>query len=163
MSILAKPTARGQAQSHDRYFRGHQSGEQRLDSALERKGVARQRPPIALARSASGSTPLATSPAILPSLCLSARCGRSPQIASADQNAAGEYGPSPVMPPAHKSLIPTLNVAKAVGWPTGMMPRAAKGAVVDSFATGLRHPRWLYVLPNGDVLVAETEAPSQPR
>lgn len=84
------------------------------------------------------------------------------QIASADQSATGEYGPSPVLPPPHHSLIPTINIAKAVGWPKGMMPRAAKGAVVDAFATGLRHPRWLYVLPNGDVLVAETEAPSHP-
>jgi glucose/arabinose dehydrogenase len=53
-------------------------------------------------------------------------------------------------------------VAKAEGWPDGMMPHAAKGTEVEPFATGLEHPRWLYVLPNGDVLVAESEAPSKP-
>ena len=52
--------------------------------------------------------------------------GEHQNAAGEHQNAAGEYGPSPAMPPAHKSLIPTINVAKAVGWPTGMMPRAAK-------------------------------------
>ena len=58
--------------------------------------------------------------------------------------------------------LPTANVAPAQGWPTGKMPVAAAGLAVQVFATGLQHPRWLLVLPNGDVLVAETGAPPQP-
>ena len=84
------------------------------------------------------------------------------QVASSEQNSAGEWGPHPTIPDPTKSLIPTVNVAKAQGWPAGMMPRAPKGAQVDAFATGLDHPRWLYVLPNGDVLVAEADAPPKP-
>jgi glucose/arabinose dehydrogenase len=54
-----------------------------------------------------------------------------------------------------------VNVAKATGWPPGTTPVAAPGLKVIAFATGLSHPRWLYVLPNGDVLVAETNRPPQ--
>ncbi len=68
-------------------------------------------------------------------------------------------GPTPVLPPPHPTLIPTVNFASAVGWPTGAKPQAAQGLVVTAYATGLDHPRWLHVLPNGDVLVAETAAP----
>lgn len=56
-------------------------------------------------------------------------------------------------------LIPTVVIADATGWPAGKQPLAAKGLGVNAFARGLDHPRWLYVLPNGDVLVAETNAP----
>jgi glucose/arabinose dehydrogenase len=59
-------------------------------------------------------------------------------------------------------LIPTVNIAPAKGWPEGGKPIAARGLSVDALATGLDHPRWLYVLPNGDVLVAETNAPERP-
>ncbi|PTT06114.1 sorbosone dehydrogenase family protein, partial [Pseudomonas sp. HMWF006] len=62
----------------------------------------------------------------------------------------------------NKTLIPTVNIAPAVGWPTGGKPTAAAGTQVAAFAEGLDHPRWLYVLPNGDVLVAETNAPPKP-
>src|SRR5690242_13401893 len=71
-----------------------------------------------------------------------------------------DFGPKPTLPPPDQSLIPTVEVAKAVGWPRGAKPIAAAGLAVNSLATGLHHPRWLYVLPNGDVLVAETNAPS---
>ena len=71
-------------------------------------------------------------------------------------------GPRPVLPPPAPSLIPTVDVATAVGWPAGMTPVAAAGTQVNAFANRLDHPRWLYVLPNGDVLVAETNAPPQP-
>ncbi|MES3091737.1 sorbosone dehydrogenase family protein [Sphingomonas aerolata] len=56
-------------------------------------------------------------------------------------------------------MLPTIGVAKAVGWPKGAMPTAAPGMKVQPFAAGLDHPRWLYRLPNGDVLVAETNSP----
>jgi glucose/arabinose dehydrogenase len=68
-------------------------------------------------------------------------------------------GPSPVLPPPHPTLIPTVNIARAAGWPAGVTPTAAPGLAVSAYATGLDHPRWLHVLPNGDVLVAETNAP----
>jgi glucose/arabinose dehydrogenase len=60
------------------------------------------------------------------------------------------------------ALIPTVRVAEAVGWPQGTQPVAAEGWQVAAFASGLDHPRWLCVLPNGDVLVAETNAPERP-
>jgi glucose/arabinose dehydrogenase len=68
-------------------------------------------------------------------------------------------GPDPQLPPPQKSLIPTVHVAPATGWPAGAQPVAADGLAVTAFATGLEHPRWIYVLPNGDVLVAESAAP----
>ena len=71
-------------------------------------------------------------------------------------------GADPKLPPPKQRLIPTVDVAHAVGWPQGATPRAASGFAVKAFANGLDHPRWLYVLPNGDVLVAETSAPPQP-
>ena len=60
------------------------------------------------------------------------------------------------------SVVPTVKVATAKGWPAGAKPVAAEGTSVAAFALGLEHPRWLYVLPNGDVLVAETNAPPRP-
>ena len=72
------------------------------------------------------------------------------------------FGPSPTLPAPQHSWMPTVNVAKAVGWPAGGKPTAAHGMAVNAFATGLSHPRSLYVLPNGDVLVAETDTPPKP-
>jgi glucose/arabinose dehydrogenase len=68
-------------------------------------------------------------------------------------------GPSPVLPPPHRTLIPTVHIARAAGWPAGARPTAAAGLTAGAYAVGLDHPRWLYVLPNGDVLVAETSPP----
>jgi glucose/arabinose dehydrogenase len=71
-------------------------------------------------------------------------------------------GVSPMLPKPEKSLIPLVNVVDAKGWREGEKPDPAPGLQVSAFATGLDHPRWLYVLPNGDVLVAETNAPKRP-
>lgn len=71
-------------------------------------------------------------------------------------------GTNPTLPPPEQSWLPTLNIAPAVGWHAGTTPIAARGTVVNAFASDLDHPRWLYVLPNGDVLVAETDAPPKP-
>ena len=71
-------------------------------------------------------------------------------------------GPDPALPPPNPTSVPTVHFAPAKGWPAGLTPAAAPGVTVSAFATGLEHPRWLYVLPNGDVLVAETAAPPQP-
>ncbi|HEX5515531.1 MAG TPA: sorbosone dehydrogenase family protein, partial [Gammaproteobacteria bacterium] len=71
-------------------------------------------------------------------------------------------GPNPTLPPPKSSLIPVVNIAPAKGWPEGAKPAPAEGLIVTAFARGLVHPRWVYVLPNGDVLVAETDAPAKP-
>jgi glucose/arabinose dehydrogenase len=71
-------------------------------------------------------------------------------------------GPQPTLPPPQHRLIPTIKIAPATGWPAGSQPVAAGGLKVNAFASDLDHPRWLYVLPNGDVLVAETNAPPKP-
>lgn len=75
---------------------------------------------------------------------------------------AAGTGPTPELPPPHQSLLPTVHIAPAKGWSEGAKPAAASGTTVVAYATGLDHPRWVYVLPNGDVLVAETNAPPRP-
>ncbi len=72
------------------------------------------------------------------------------------------YGADPQLPAPDQALIPVLNIANATGWADGQKPVAAEGMEVTAFASGLDHPRWVYVLPNGDVLIAETNAPEQP-
>ncbi len=72
------------------------------------------------------------------------------------------YGAEPKLPAPDSSLLPTINIAPAIGWDDDGRPVAADGFVVTAFATGLDHPRWLYALPNGDILVAETNAPERP-
>ena len=71
-------------------------------------------------------------------------------------------GPQPMLPEPVKRLIPTVNIAPARGWSEDGRPSVAPGFAVSAFARMLDHPRWLYVLPNGDVLVAETNAPPKP-
>ena len=70
-------------------------------------------------------------------------------------------GTDPVLPEPKTKLLPTINVAKAEMWPEGMVPKAAPGLRVTEFARDLDHPRWVYELPNGDVLVAESNTPPQ--
>ncbi|WBY04013.1 sorbosone dehydrogenase family protein [Ramlibacter tataouinensis] len=81
--------------------------------------------------------------------------GRLPESAT--------VGPSPQLPAPRSGLLPTVNIAPAEGWPAGGRPIAAPGFQVTAFATGLDHPRWLYLLPNGDVLVAESNQPPPPQ
>lgn len=87
-----------------------------------------------------------------------AACSDPQDTATAEQS----YGPSPALPAPQQSWIPTVNIATATSWPAGAKPKAAKGMQVNAFATGLDHPRTVYVLPNGDVLVAESNAPPKP-
>jgi glucose/arabinose dehydrogenase len=84
-------------------------------------------------------------------------CG---EIATLPEQAG--FGPHPALPAPNPTFIPTVKIAPAKGWPAGETPKAAAGLAVSAFATGLDHPRWLYVLPNGDVLVAESNAPPHP-
>jgi glucose/arabinose dehydrogenase len=69
-------------------------------------------------------------------------------------------GNQPKLPAPVKGLVPTVNIAPAQGWPEGGMPKPAPGLAVKAFASGLDHPRWLYALPNGDILVAESNKPA---
>lgn len=71
-------------------------------------------------------------------------------------------GASPQLPEPVKTLIPTVHIAPAKGWPEGGQPQPMQGMQVTPFAKGLEHPRWVYVLPNGDVLVAESDKPAKP-
>ena len=92
-----------------------------------------------------------------PVLAVLAACG-----AVAQSGPLAGVGPSPELPAPEHTLIPTVNIAPAVGWPDGARPTAPAGFRVTALASGLEHPRWVYVLPNGDVLVAESNAPPKP-
>jgi glucose/arabinose dehydrogenase len=73
-------------------------------------------------------------------------------------------GPAPAIPAARPQAVPTLKMPTARGWPAGTAPTPAAGLRVNAFATGLKHPRWIEVLPNGDVLTAEAlQEPGRPR
>src|SRR3954465_5271869 len=87
-----------------------------------------------------------------------ASCKDAQDTVTAEQS----YGASPALPAPQSSMLPTVNIAPAKGWPSGAKPVAANGMAVNAFATGLDHPRTVYVLPNGDVLVAESNAPPKP-
>lgn len=85
-----------------------------------------------------------------------AACDRGPEL----PESAG-YGPNPTLPEPHPTgAFPYVNIARAVGWPSDGKPTPAEGLGVVAFAAGLDHPRWLYQLPNGDILVAETDTPA---
>ena len=94
---------------------------------------------------------------VLSALVLLSACGEI-----AKQPISSGIGVNPVLPAPNKTLIPTIHIAPAIGWPNVATPVAAAGTHVTAFANGLDHPRWLCVLPNGDVLVAETNAPPKP-
>ena len=106
--------------------------------------------PLMLERRRVGSAPLMF-------LLALAACGSGARLP-----VSAGIGPTPQLPPPQTSLIPTVKVAPAKGWPADARPVAAAGTAVAAFARGLEHPRWLYVLPNGDVLVAETNGPDRP-
>jgi glucose/arabinose dehydrogenase len=70
-----------------------------------------------------------------------------------------EIGPNPKLPDIRQFLFPPIHIARVVGWKQGETPSVAQGLQIKAFATDLQHPRSLYVLPNGDVLVVESKAP----
>src|SRR3954468_23125039 len=71
-------------------------------------------------------------------------------------------GRDPLLPAPKEAALPLINVVTARGWSPAGTPRAAAGTKVAPFAKGFNHPRWVYVLPNGDILIAETNAPERP-
>lgn len=87
-------------------------------------------------------------------LAVLAGCGGHAQLRGGE-----DTGRQPVIAQPAPSAVPTVDIAPAKGWAAGETPTPASGLAVTAFATGLQHPRWLYVLPNGDVLVAESSAP----
>jgi len=95
--------------------------------------------------------------AIVAALLALAACGDTAKLSVEDGT-----GPDPRLPEPVRTLTPTVNVADAKPWAPGEAPVAAEGYSVALFAEGLDHPRWLYRLPNGDILVAETNKPPRP-
>jgi len=85
---------------------------------------------------------------------LTACAGEAPPI-------DGTFGTNPELPAPAGGALPTVNPAEAVGWPADAAPTAPEGFTVQRFAEGLDHPRWIYLLPNGDVLVAESSTEPQ--
>jgi glucose/arabinose dehydrogenase len=70
-----------------------------------------------------------------------------------------QIGPSPVLPPLQQYLLPPMHLAPVIGWKPGETPKVPPTLRVQAFATGLQHPRSVYTLPNGDVLVVESRGP----
>lgn len=99
---------------------------------------------------------LSGSPAVLVLALALGACG---DVATLPSDAG--FGPRPNLPAPRMELVPTVNTPRAVGWPAGTTPQAAPGLAVSAYASGLEHPRWLHMLPNGDVLVAESNTPAE--
>ena len=77
-----------------------------------------------------------------------------------DFDIKSQIGPNPVLPEPQQYLVPPMHLAKVVGWKEGETPTAPDGMKVTAIATGLEHPRSVYTLPNGDVLVVESQGPN---
>jgi len=88
---------------------------------------------------------------------LLAACGDAAKLAP-----EAETGPTPTLPAPRQALLPTVNVAPVVGWTDTAGPTAPDGFAVTALARGLDHPRTVYTLPNGDVLVVESNKPPKP-
>jgi glucose/arabinose dehydrogenase len=106
----------------------------------------------------TSSTRTRASATLAVTIALLSACG-----SAAHRPLTAGIGPHPQIDPPRTALIPLVKIAVAKGWPAGAQPTPAAGLRVVAFARGLDHPRWLYVLPNGDVLVAETNGPERPK
>jgi glucose/arabinose dehydrogenase len=104
-------------------------------------------------------SPRAVFAALLGAAALSACAGQAVLQQADARGYAPGFGPNPVLPAPEHALIPTVDIAPADPWPQGAHPIPAAGLAASAYASGLDHPRWLYVLPNGDVLVAESNKP----
>ncbi len=94
--------------------------------------------------------------ALAATLLALAACGPAPM------DPRRQIGPNPDLPPINEYLLPPMHLAKLVGWAPGQTPTVAPGLKISALAMGLKNPRSLYVLPNGDVLVVETSGPRPP-
>jgi glucose/arabinose dehydrogenase len=100
---------------------------------------------------------LSSTVVLLAAAALLAACGETAKLPPE----AG-IGPTPQLPAPNKTLIPTVNIAPATGWTDTAGPSVPSGFTVTALARGLDHPRWVYLLPNGDVLVVESNKPPKP-
>jgi glucose/arabinose dehydrogenase len=91
--------------------------------------------------------------AILASLLALAACSDN------EPDPSSEIGSNPLLPPQNQYLVPPMHVAPVIGWKPQETPTVAPGLKIQAVATGLKHPRSLYTLPNGDILVSESIAP----
>src|SRR5215475_10212458 len=123
------------------------------ESAPHSVGPLETAGPISIGRAVMRDTVLA----LLVSGCVAASLAGCGDTATLPLKSG--MGPRPILPPPRHALAPTVHIAPAEGWPEDTKPTPAAGLAVNAYANGLDHPRWLYVLPNGDVLVAETNAP----
>ena len=85
-----------------------------------------------------------------------------PSMAQSDDPLPPGYGTAPQLPEPKQTRLPTVVWSVVEPWPKGATPKAAPGLRVHAFAQGLEHPRWLHVLPNNDVLVAEAATEPTP-
>ena len=95
-------------------------------------------------------------------LCATFLCGSALALVGCDDGSAdpnAEIGPNPPLPALRQYWLPPMHIAKVVGWKQGETPNVPQGLKIEPLATGLQHPRSVYTLPNGDVLVVESKAP----
>ncbi len=95
-------------------------------------------------------------------LCTALLCSSLTSLAGCNDGSGdprAQLGANPVLPDQHEYFLPPMHLASVVGWKKDETPTAAQGLKISAFATGLQHPRSLYTLPNGDVLVVESKAP----
>lgn len=97
--------------------------------------------------------------ASLLALLAAAAFGGSALAADDSFDVQSQIGPDPKLPQLHQYLFPPMHLAKVVGWKQGETPTVAPGLKIEALATGLQHPRFLYTLPNGDILVVESKSP----
>ncbi len=95
------------------------------------------------------------------SMALCAAFVLAPLAASAEEpfDIQSQIGPNPVLPDIQQYLFPPMHLSSVVGWKNGEKPTVAAGLKIEALAADLQHPRSLYTLPNGDVLVVESKAP----
>jgi glucose/arabinose dehydrogenase len=98
---------------------------------------------------------LATSLLAMACLGLLGGCGNKASYSTAEQSGNG----APPLPAPRDFLLPPMKVPNGVGWKAGQTPKVAPGLAIAKIASGLKHPRQLYTLPNGDVLVVEANSP----
>src|SRR5262245_41222769 len=108
-------------------------------------------------------TPTKTSTTLFAASLFATACATNAAEVTTQMTPDQGYGANPELPAPDKSLIPTVHIADAKPWQLDEAPTPARGLAVARFACQLDHPRWLYVLPNGDVLVAETNGPEHPK
>jgi glucose/arabinose dehydrogenase len=92
----------------------------------------------------------------MPLACLLLACGCAPK---ASLEPTQQSGNAPPLPAAENFLVPPMQVPKFAGWQKGQAPQVAPGLHIEEIASGLQHPRQLYALPNGDILVVESNGP----